>query len=117
MSDALYDVLPATPLGRLPYIMHQHINSALISTFVERWQLDTNTFHMSLGEMTIMLHDVQRILSICIEAALPVEPTDGEWKLVIAGLFGEPMSELRRKRIFTSGCINIGEVIHLCHRS
>ena len=49
MFDALYDVLSAIPLGRLPYIMHQHIDSALISAFVERWQLDTNTFHMPWG--------------------------------------------------------------------
>ena len=49
MSDELYGVLPATPLGRLPYIMHQHIDSALITTFVERWQPDTNTFHMPWG--------------------------------------------------------------------
>ena len=62
MSDELYRVLPAIPLGRLPYIMHQHIDSSLITTFVERWQPDTNTFHMTWGEMTIMLHDVQRIL-------------------------------------------------------
>ena len=49
MTDALYDVLPATPLGRLLYIMHQHIDCALISAFVERWQPDTNTFHMPWG--------------------------------------------------------------------
>ena len=46
MSDELYGVLPAIPLGCLPYIMHQHINSALITAFVERWQPNTNTFHM-----------------------------------------------------------------------
>ena len=64
-----------------------------------------------------MLHDVQRILGIGIEGSLPAEPVDGEWKLGIAGLFGEPMSELRRKGIFTSGRINVGQVMHLCHRS
>ncbi|XP_057541769.1 uncharacterized protein LOC130820422 [Amaranthus tricolor] len=37
MSDELYGLLPATPLGRLPYMMHQHIDSALITAFVERW--------------------------------------------------------------------------------
>ena len=47
--------------------------------------------------MTIMLHDVQRILGIVIEGLLPVEPTDGEWKLALVILFGEPMYELRRK--------------------
>ena len=46
MSDEPYELLLAIPLGRLPYLVHQHIDSALISTFVERWQPDTNTFHM-----------------------------------------------------------------------
>ena len=49
----------------------------------------------AMGEMTIMLHDVQRILGIGIEGSLPAEPAEGEWKGAITGLFGEPMSELR----------------------
>ena len=74
MSDELYEVLPATLLGRLPHIMHQHIDSVLITAFVEKWQPDTNTFHMSWGEMIIMLHDVQRILGVGIEGSLPANP-------------------------------------------
>ena len=94
ISDELYGVLPAIPLGRLPYIMNQHIDSALITTVLEKWQPDTNTFHMPWGKMTIMLHDVQRILGIAIEGSLPAESADGEWKLALADLFGDPMSEL-----------------------
>ena len=103
MSDELYKVLPATPLGRLPHIMHQHIDSALITAFVERWQPDTNTLHMPWGEMTIMLHDVHRIIGIGIEGSLPAEPANDEWKLALAGLFGEPISELRRKGTSLAG--------------
>ena len=43
--------------------------------------------------MTIMLHDVQRVLGIGINGSLPDEPADGDWKLALAGLFGEPMFE------------------------
>ena len=35
----------------------------------------------------------------------------------ITGLFGEPMSELRRIEIFASGGINVVEVMQLCHQS
>ncbi|XP_021772713.1 protein MAINTENANCE OF MERISTEMS-like [Chenopodium quinoa] len=35
----------------------------LISTFVERWHPETNSFHLPFGEMTITLHDVSYILS------------------------------------------------------
>ena len=64
-----------------------------------------------------MLHDVQRILGIGIEGSLPAEPSEGEWQVGITNLFGEPMFELRRKGIFTSGCVNVVEVMQLCHRS
>ncbi|XP_057525825.1 protein MAINTENANCE OF MERISTEMS-like [Amaranthus tricolor] len=67
--------------------------------------------------MTIMLHDVQRILGIGIEGSLPTEPSEGEWQVGITNLFGEPMSELRRKGIFTSDCVNVAKVMQLCHRS
>ena len=36
----------------------------LVSIFVERWQPETNTFHMPFGEMTITLDDVHVILGI-----------------------------------------------------
>ncbi|XP_057532944.1 protein MAINTENANCE OF MERISTEMS-like [Amaranthus tricolor] len=117
LSVELVDFLPYTSLGRLPVIMHQHIDSALISAFVERWQPDTNTFHMPWGEMTIMLHDVQRILGISIDGSLPAEPSEAEWEVGITNLVGEPLSELRRKGSFTSGCISVAELMRLCHRS
>ncbi|XP_057528012.1 protein MAIN-LIKE 1-like [Amaranthus tricolor] len=117
MSDAFNDVLPTTSLGRLPDIMHQHIDCALISAFVEGWQPDTNTVHMLWGEMTIMLHDVQRILGISIEGFLSAEPSKAEWHVGITNLFGEPMSELRRRGAFTCGSVNVAELMRLCHRS
>jgi len=37
---------------------------ASISAFVERWQPETNSFHMPFGKMTITLDDVSQILRI-----------------------------------------------------
>ena len=51
-------------LSHLPGIMYEHLDWPLISAFVERWQPDTNNFHLPFGEMTIMLHDVQCIISL-----------------------------------------------------
>ncbi|XP_057545025.1 protein MAIN-LIKE 1-like [Amaranthus tricolor] len=64
-----------------------------------------------------MLHDVQGILGIGIDGSLPVEPSDCEWQHSLGGLFGEPFSELRAKGHFTSGSINVGALLQLCHRS
>ena len=117
MSDEMYQILPTTELGRLPYVVHQHIDSALIAAFVERWQPDTNTFHMPWGEMTIMLHDVQRILGLTIDGALPTVPPAAEWKLGLASLFGDPIAELQRKGSIINGNVNVSELLELCHRS
>lgn len=51
-------IILKSPLFRLKDLMFEHIDYLLISTFVERQQPDTNTFHMIFGEMTITFHDV-----------------------------------------------------------
>ena len=58
-----------------------------------------------------MLHDVQPIMGIGIDGSLPAEPSEGEWQVGITNFFEEPMSELRRKGIFTSACVNVAEVM------
>ena len=47
--------------------MYECLDMPLISAFVERWQPETNTFHLPFGEMTITLHDVFYLLRIPIE--------------------------------------------------
>lgn len=43
---------------------YRFINKNVVSSFVGRWQLETNTFHMPFGEMAITLDDVGTILEI-----------------------------------------------------
>ncbi|XP_021719333.1 protein MAIN-LIKE 1-like [Chenopodium quinoa] len=50
--------------SHLPGLMFKRLDWPLISAFVERWQPDTNTFHMPFGEITILLHDVYNILGL-----------------------------------------------------
>ena len=76
MADDVRRRVDSTGLSGLVNIMHHHIDWALISAFVERWQPDTNTFHFPFGEMTIMLHDVQYILGLPVEGAPIVERSD-----------------------------------------
>ena len=49
---------------RLGYIM---IDWPLITCLVERWQLETHTFHVPVREMTITLQDVAIILGLHID--------------------------------------------------
>ncbi|XP_028101835.1 protein MAIN-LIKE 1-like [Camellia sinensis] len=43
---------------------YRHGNRVAIFAFVERWHLETNTFHTLDGEMTVTLDDVRTILGI-----------------------------------------------------
>ncbi|XP_074296619.1 uncharacterized protein LOC141626975 [Silene latifolia] len=67
LSEAVRRIVEDSELGHLPGIMHKQLNMPLICAFIERWQPDTNTFHMPWGEMTILLHDVAEILGIQID--------------------------------------------------
>ena len=46
-------------------------NSTILSTFYERWQPETNTFHLPFEKMTITLDDMATIIHIpIIEATI-----------------------------------------------
>ena len=49
---------------RLGHIM---IDWPLITCLIERWWLETHTFHVPVEEMTITLQDVVIILRLCID--------------------------------------------------
>ncbi|CAI0380869.1 unnamed protein product [Linum tenue] len=63
-------MVEATGLSHLTGCMMLHLDMALLSAFVERWQPDTNTFHMPFGEISILLHDVHHILQIPVDGEL-----------------------------------------------
>ena len=48
---------------------YRFTNNILVSSFMERWQPKTNTFHLSFGEMMITLDDIVAILGISIMGA------------------------------------------------
>lgn len=56
-----------SPLSHLPGLMFARHDHALITAFVERWQPETNSFHLPDGEYTITLEDVHHILRIPCE--------------------------------------------------
>ena len=60
-------IVSASGLLELPRLSYTHIDAPLVSAFVERWQPDTNSFHMPFGEMSILLHDVQCIMGLPVE--------------------------------------------------
>ena len=53
-------------LQPLKDILYRNSNRVMISTFVKRWQPETNIFDMSFGEMTITLDDVPILVGISV---------------------------------------------------
>ncbi|XP_028097181.1 protein MAIN-LIKE 2-like [Camellia sinensis] len=60
------DIMQQSSLSFLVYCTYRFVNRIVISAFVERWQPETNTFHLTVGEMTMTLDDVGTILGIPI---------------------------------------------------
>ncbi|XP_028124360.1 protein MAIN-LIKE 2-like [Camellia sinensis] len=59
-------IIEQSGLSQLARCTYRFVNKLLISSFVKRWQPKTNTFHMTVGEMTLTLDDVGTILSLPI---------------------------------------------------
>ncbi|XWS75856.1 hypothetical protein CRYUN_Cryun01aG0127800 [Craigia yunnanensis] len=51
-------------LRKIPAIS---LDNPLISALVERWRRETNTFHFTIGEMTVTLQDVAFLLGLAID--------------------------------------------------
>ena len=63
------NMIETSGLFPLVHTSYKNVNKYLISAFVEHWYPETNTFHMSFGEMTITLDDVASLLHIPIEGS------------------------------------------------
>ena len=51
------------------------IDDALVSALVERWRLESHTFHLPVGECTITLEDVALQLGLRIDGRPVTGPT------------------------------------------
>ena len=62
-------ILPAVELSGLVGLVgtsYDMIDKGLLCAFVERWHLETNYFHLPVGELTITLNDVYNFLHLPI---------------------------------------------------
>ncbi|XP_028096015.1 protein MAIN-LIKE 1-like [Camellia sinensis] len=60
------DIVQQSGLSSLVHCTYLFVNRIVISAFVKRWQPETNTFHLTVGEMTMTLDDVGTISRIPI---------------------------------------------------
>ena len=84
--------IEATGLTRLFKVLDMEVDHALITALVERWRLETHTFHLPHGEMGITLKDIEVMLEIPVDGLPVTGRTDLKWNEVCRDLLGhEPL--------------------------
>lgn len=68
----------AMGLRHILYVPEFWANMGLLTALVERWHLETCNFHLAMGEMTVTLEDVYKILQIPIDGELVPYNRDGD---------------------------------------
>lgn len=102
-----------TELSHLADCMYSNLDMPLISAFVERWQPETNSFHLPFGEMTITLHDVAYILGIPVSGE-PIfgKPNVKELKAHLSGILGVSDDVVNKE--YHSGTIKFNIIYKCC---
>ena len=77
----MIDIIKLVGLEGLFRFPSREIDHGLITALVERWQLETHTFHLPHGEMSITLEDVEVIYRLPIDGEVLVGSTVvGDWR-------------------------------------
>ena len=101
MSDnRVIDIIKLVGLEGLFRAPSREIDHGLISARVERWRPETHTFHLSHGEMSITLQDVEVILGLLIDGEILVGSTGGgDWSTLCEELLGFAVSANDKKTL------------------
>lgn len=115
-ESEMFERLEGTWVNHVPATMHDKIDSTLITAFVERWQPDTNSFHLPFGEMTIMLHDVEAILGIRVEGKRLCAVADADQADLLAELLAVDRAALYTEAlgVWEHGGVKIASVLQRC---
>ena len=88
VDDRVVDIVKRVGLKGLYRTPCREIDHNLIMAFIERWRLETHTFHLPHGEITITLQDVEVILGIPIDGEAIVGKTDKIWATECRSMLG-----------------------------
>ncbi|KAL8499009.1 hypothetical protein ACS0TY_022099 [Phlomoides rotata] len=80
LTEQQIELVKKSGFEHLRLIQPITLDRSLISALVERWRKETNTFHMTIGEVTVSLEDVAYLLGLPIDGK-PVTGVTGRVKL------------------------------------
>ncbi|XP_052189823.1 protein MAIN-LIKE 1-like [Diospyros lotus] len=94
-QQRIYDIVVRSQLVPLIESTYRFVNPTVVSAFSERWQPETNTFHLPFGEMTLTLDDVATILKISVSGSPVLVPhlTGNEAQNLLYRLLGVSVVE------------------------
>ena len=88
VDDRVVDIIKALGLEGLLRQPGRELDHGLITALVERWWLETHTFHMPHGEITITLQDVEVILGLPVDGDIITGSTQKIWPNVYEEFLG-----------------------------
>ena len=88
VDDRVLDIVKRVGLEGLYRTPCKEIDHNLITAFIERWRLETHTFHLPHGETMITLQDVEVLLGIPIDGEAIVGITDLTWATECQSILG-----------------------------
>ncbi|XP_030955928.1 serine/threonine-protein phosphatase 7 long form homolog isoform X1 [Quercus lobata] len=100
VDNQVVDIIKVLGLEGLLRVPGREIDHGLITTLVERWWPKTHTFHMSHGEVTITLQDVEVLLDLPVNGDAITGSTQKVWANVCQEFLGfQPINQEQHKQL------------------
>lgn len=89
LTEKQIELVKKAGFGYLRMIPAISLDNPLISALVERWRRETNTFHFTVGEMTVTLEDVAYLLGLPVDGEAVIGVTYTSCEAVCIRLLGK----------------------------
>ncbi|XP_014503143.1 protein MAIN-LIKE 1-like [Vigna radiata var. radiata] len=101
LDGRVINILQAVGFNHILKVSNMEINHVLVTALVERWRIETHTFHLPLVESTVTLEDVALQLELPIEGHAITGINSGPLTLFCQQLLGHvpPVNTIRGNRI------------------